>query len=94
MPNWATFTTAATVAPSARGGCPLEVCDCHIGYVHLETLPLYDVFAGGVLERIPAGLSRAPVRPSRTPAGPTRTAVPDGLVPPVPPRHVLPVITP
>ncbi|WP_336082601.1 STM4011 family radical SAM protein [Nocardia sp. SSK8] len=34
-------------------GCPLAVCDCHIGYVHLETLPLYDVFAGGVLERIP-----------------------------------------
>ncbi|MFI8974775.1 STM4011 family radical SAM protein [Nocardia asteroides] len=33
--------------------CPLAVCDCHIGYVHLETLPLYDVFAGGVLERIP-----------------------------------------
>lgn len=35
--------------------CPLTLCDCHIGYVHLETLPLYDVFAGGVLERIPAG---------------------------------------
>ncbi|GAA3161317.1 MULTISPECIES: STM4011 family radical SAM protein [Streptomyces] len=35
--------------------CPLTSCDCHIGYVHLETLPLYDVFAGGVLERIPAG---------------------------------------
>ncbi|MEU7183393.1 MULTISPECIES: STM4011 family radical SAM protein [Streptomyces] len=34
--------------------CPRSVCDCHIGYVHLETLPLYDVFAGGVLERIPA----------------------------------------
>lgn len=34
--------------------CPSSVCDCHIGYVHLETLPLYDVFAGGVLERIPA----------------------------------------
>ncbi|MFG2273562.1 STM4011 family radical SAM protein [Streptomyces chartreusis] len=34
--------------------CPLAVCDCHIGYVHLETLPLYDVFAGGVLERVPA----------------------------------------
>ncbi|WP_184941903.1 STM4011 family radical SAM protein [Kitasatospora kifunensis] len=33
--------------------CPLTVCDCHIGYVHLESLPLYDVFAGGVLERIP-----------------------------------------
>ncbi|MFH8725046.1 STM4011 family radical SAM protein [Streptomyces termitum] len=35
--------------------CPLAVCDCHIGYVHLESLPLYDIFAGGVLERIPAG---------------------------------------
>ncbi|MFI2213373.1 STM4011 family radical SAM protein [Streptomyces sp. NPDC020141] len=34
--------------------CPRAVCDCHIGYVHLESLPLYDVFAGGVLERIPA----------------------------------------
>ncbi|WP_420037550.1 STM4011 family radical SAM protein [Streptomyces sp. cg28] len=45
----------AALAPRA---CPLAVCDCHIGYVHLETLPLYDVFAGGVLERIPA----APVR--------------------------------
>ncbi|MFK3730368.1 STM4011 family radical SAM protein [Streptomyces sp. NPDC088090] len=39
--------------------CPLAVCDCHIGYVHLETLPLYDVFAGGVLERIPAGRTGA-----------------------------------
>ncbi|MFC5216706.1 STM4011 family radical SAM protein [Streptomyces coerulescens] len=37
-----------------RRACPLTTCDCHIGYVHLETLPLYDVFAGGVLERIPA----------------------------------------
>ncbi|MGW7605300.1 STM4011 family radical SAM protein, partial [Streptomyces antimycoticus] len=34
--------------------CPLAVCDCHIGYVHLESLPLYDVFAGGVRERVPA----------------------------------------
>ncbi|MFG1827564.1 STM4011 family radical SAM protein [Microbispora bryophytorum] len=34
--------------------CPLAVCDCHIGYVHLEPLGLYDVFAGGVLERVPA----------------------------------------
>jgi hypothetical protein len=33
--------------------CPRELCDCHIGYVHLETLPLYDVFAGGILERVP-----------------------------------------
>ena len=36
--------------------CPLAVCDCHIGYVHLESLPLYDVFAGGVLERVPFAL--------------------------------------
>ncbi|WP_051782061.1 MULTISPECIES: STM4011 family radical SAM protein [unclassified Streptomyces] len=41
--------------------CPLTTCDCHIGYVHLETLPLYDVFAGGVLERVPA--ARPPVAP-------------------------------
>jgi MoaA/NifB/PqqE/SkfB family radical SAM enzyme len=34
--------------------CPLEACDCHIGYVHLVPTGLYDVFAGGVLERIPA----------------------------------------
>ncbi|MEZ0090312.1 STM4011 family radical SAM protein [Streptacidiphilus sp. EB129] len=43
--------------------CPLAVCDCHIGYVHLESLPLYDVFAGGVLERIPAGRPTVPVLP-------------------------------
>ncbi|MFF3006114.1 STM4011 family radical SAM protein [Kitasatospora sp. NPDC057940] len=34
-------------------GCPLPVCDCHIGYVHLETLPLYELFGAGVLERVP-----------------------------------------
>lgn len=34
--------------------CPSATCECHIGYVHLERLPLYEVFAGGVLERIPA----------------------------------------
>ncbi|MFB8280305.1 STM4011 family radical SAM protein [Nocardia colli] len=45
--------------------CPLTVCDCHIGYVHLETLPLYDVFAGGVLERIPAAKSLPLVTLSR-----------------------------
>ncbi|MEU3173174.1 MULTISPECIES: STM4011 family radical SAM protein [unclassified Streptomyces] len=43
------------LAPRA---CPLTSCDCHIGYVHLETLPLYDVFAGGVLERVPATPAR------------------------------------
>lgn len=30
------------------------MCDCHIGYVHLKRLPLYEIFDGGVLERIPA----------------------------------------
>ncbi|SEG15294.1 hypothetical protein SAMN04489712_103412 [Thermomonospora echinospora] len=34
--------------------CPKPACDCHIGYVHLEPLGLYDVFTGGILERIPA----------------------------------------
>jgi organic radical activating enzyme len=43
--------------------CPLTACDCHIGYVHLETLPLYDVFAGGVLERVPASLPDRPLLP-------------------------------
>ncbi|WP_329083399.1 MULTISPECIES: STM4011 family radical SAM protein [unclassified Streptosporangium] len=38
--------------------CPLPVCDCHIGYVHLEPLDLHRVFAGGLLERIPAGWPR------------------------------------
>jgi hypothetical protein len=33
--------------------------------VHLETLPLYDVFAGGVLERVPAAV---PPEPARRPA--------------------------
>ncbi|GAB1339522.1 hypothetical protein ACE1SV_61120 [Streptomyces sp. E-15] len=49
--------------------CPLAVCDCHIGFVHLETLPLYDEFAGGVLERVPAGYggpARLSVRPRAT----------------------------
>ncbi|MEV8596002.1 STM4011 family radical SAM protein [Streptomyces sp. NPDC052012] len=46
--------------------CPLTTCDCHIGYVHLETLPLYDVFAGGVLERIPETL---PPHTSSAPTG-------------------------
>jgi hypothetical protein len=49
--------------------CPLAVCDCHIGYVHLESLPLYDVFAGGVLERIPAATA-APGQASRKSASP------------------------
>jgi MoaA/NifB/PqqE/SkfB family radical SAM enzyme len=34
--------------------CTNATCGCHIGYVHLDELGLYDVFDGGVLERIPA----------------------------------------
>lgn len=46
-----TFTP--TKAPSP---CPNSLCDCHIGYLHLEPLNLYDVFTDGLLERIPAHL--------------------------------------
>lgn len=35
--------------------CPVGWCDCHIGYVHMPELGLYEVFAGGVLGRIPGG---------------------------------------
>lgn len=42
--------------------CPKRTCDCHIGYVHLTSLPLYAVFAGGILERIPATPEPAPHR--------------------------------
>ncbi len=34
--------------------CSRQFCDCHIGYVHMNELELYEVFRGGVLERIPA----------------------------------------
>jgi MoaA/NifB/PqqE/SkfB family radical SAM enzyme len=33
--------------------CSNETCGCHIGYVHLHELKLYNVFGDGVLERIP-----------------------------------------
>ncbi|MDT3443168.1 hypothetical protein QOZ89_26770 [Pseudofrankia sp. BMG5.37] len=38
--------------------CPLDVCDCHIGYVHLEPLGLYSTFTDGILERIPIAWPR------------------------------------
>ena len=34
--------------------CPNATCGCHIGYVHLDRLGLYEIFGNGVLERIPA----------------------------------------
>jgi MoaA/NifB/PqqE/SkfB family radical SAM enzyme len=36
--------------------CPNATCGCHIGYVHLDYLRLYEVFGAGVLERIPERL--------------------------------------
>jgi hypothetical protein len=35
--------------------CGNATCGCHIGYVHMDELKLYEVFGEGVLERIPAG---------------------------------------
>lgn len=37
--------------------CTNETCGCHIGYVHLPHLKLYEVFEDGVLERVPAAKS-------------------------------------
>ena len=34
--------------------CTNRTCGCHIGYVHMDELKLYQVFGDGVLERIPA----------------------------------------
>lgn len=31
--------------------CPNQICDCHIGYVHLDDLGLYQIFGEGLLER-------------------------------------------
>jgi MoaA/NifB/PqqE/SkfB family radical SAM enzyme len=36
--------------------CTNDACGCHIGYVHLDRLGLYDVFGDGVLERVPRRL--------------------------------------
>lgn len=33
--------------------CTNATCGCHIGYVHLDRLKLYETFGDGVLERIP-----------------------------------------
>jgi MoaA/NifB/PqqE/SkfB family radical SAM enzyme len=33
--------------------CTRAFCDCHIGYVHMNDLGLYNTFKHGVLERIP-----------------------------------------
>jgi MoaA/NifB/PqqE/SkfB family radical SAM enzyme len=38
--------------------CSNATCGCHIGYVHMPELKLYELFQDGVLERIPARLDR------------------------------------
>jgi len=53
------------VALGARR-CVNTACDCHIGYVHLKRLRLHEVFAGGVLERVPAGWPAWGVPPAVT----------------------------
>lgn len=40
-------------AALSERSCTNDACGCHIGYVHLDRLRLYDVFGSGVLERIP-----------------------------------------
>jgi MoaA/NifB/PqqE/SkfB family radical SAM enzyme len=37
--------------------CPNATCHCHIGYVHMPHLGLYEVFGAGVLERVPDHVS-------------------------------------
>ncbi len=34
--------------------CSNAVCNCHIGYVHMNALKLHEVYGEGLLERIPA----------------------------------------
>lgn len=34
--------------------CVNTTCGCHIGYVHLDELNLYETYADGILERIPS----------------------------------------
>lgn len=41
--------------PSSPQPCPAATCRCHIGYVHMPSLGLDDVFGEGLLERVPRG---------------------------------------
>lgn len=41
--------------------CSNAVCGCHIGYVHMNELGLYEVYGDGVLERIPVDWRFEPV---------------------------------
>ena len=37
--------------------CTNATCGCHIGYVHMDRLQLYEIYRDGLLERIPASTS-------------------------------------
>ncbi len=39
---------------SQRRPCTNSICRCHIGYIHLSDLGLYDVYGAGLMERIRA----------------------------------------
>ena len=42
--------------------CTNETCGCHIGYVHMPSLGLYETFGDGLLERVPVQVP--PARPA------------------------------
>jgi hypothetical protein len=44
--------------------CTNDTCGCHIGYVHMPSLGLYEVFGVGVLERVPAQVPPAAPAPA------------------------------
>jgi MoaA/NifB/PqqE/SkfB family radical SAM enzyme len=75
------FERALVVRP-----CTNDTCGCHIGYVHLDRLGLYDVFGEGVLERVPAvgRHLRADVSYRRPPETRGETDAGPGRRPPVP----------
>jgi len=39
--------------------CTNHTCGCHIGYVHMDHLKLYEIYGPGVLERIPISHKKA-----------------------------------
>jgi MoaA/NifB/PqqE/SkfB family radical SAM enzyme len=56
--------------------CTNATCGCHIGYVHLKRLRLYDVFGDGVLERIPeVGFDQPATATEHRTVSPIRTKV-------------------
>lgn len=46
-----------TEALMARS-CTNQRCGCHIGYVHMNDLGLYQLFGAGVLERVPENINK------------------------------------